>query len=305
MIIFVAYFWICKNMQELTIVENEGNMNMIFEHFGFNPDLLNNKIKEHGAIVAGSSSLFSYISDDINIISENVGDIDIWIPINNVEIADIFADMKDFFFKYDYLFNNTDIIAGNIVTQAYSGRFSEIIVNIKNFTNKELNKKIQLIFCKTNHEKILTTFDLTFCAVAFNGEKFLVIEPELTKKKIGYRMNNFSEYSEISERGRIIKYLRRSFTIFENSEDARFFVKYYLANPDIKFKMTYFLGQLFLESKFYENAVGSLLIHFAGYGVNIFEDKIFPTNKKIIIFKNGQKEKILLIDDDNIIIRIH
>lgn len=89
-----------------------------------------------------------------------------------------------------------------------------IIRFILELENGEL-KEIQLIFTHVSNHKMLQLFDLSFCAVGYDGNNFHCMEPELTKQKVGYRVNYRSWERE---KARSIKYINRGFTIYKTSE---------------------------------------------------------------------------------------
>jgi len=77
-------------------------------------------------------------------------------------------------------------------------------------------KEIQLIFTFISHHKMMQLFDLSFCATGWDGSNIHCLEPELTSRKIGYRMNYRSMERE-KERSR--KYENRGYKIYVKKED--------------------------------------------------------------------------------------
>lgn len=69
-----------------------------------------------------------------------------------------------------------------------------------------MGRKIQIMFLTIENMK---NFDLSFCATAWDGEKYISLEEELTKNMVGYIMNNHGGE-------RMKKYNERGFIIAEN-----------------------------------------------------------------------------------------
>lgn len=76
-------------------------------------------------------------------------------------------------------------------------------------------KEIQVIFTYVSNHKMLQLFDLSFCATGYDGVNFHSMEPELTLRKIGYRVN-YRSWDR--EKLRSIKYIDRGFTIYKTPE---------------------------------------------------------------------------------------
>jgi hypothetical protein len=231
-------------INDIKLHESIGDMNNVLNTFNIDVKLFCNLISKYNGIIAGSSSLFSFINNTNDNIDKSVGDIDIWIPINrNVTNGqyvpwigdilpsenDVVRDINYFLSKYDYsrIYNRYDIKENEnsiLCNEVYfkNNRFNRIISRVITFKNNITNKQIQLICCKTNHETILKTFDFSFCATAYKPEennllgKFISVETEMTKRKIGYKMN----VSTSRELERAIKYSDRGYTIFETKEEA-------------------------------------------------------------------------------------
>lgn len=78
-------------------------------------------------------------------------------------------------------------------------------------------KEIQLIFTFISHHMMMQLFDLSFCAVGWDGLNVHSFEPKFNKYKIGYRMNYRAEKREIARQA---KYESRGFKIFETEEEC-------------------------------------------------------------------------------------
>ncbi len=78
-----------------------------------------------------------------------------------------------------------------------------------------VEKEVQVIFTFVSNEMMLQLFDLSFCAVGYNGGTLRILEPELTRRMVGYRLN----YRSLErEKSRSLKYMDRGFTIYKTSD---------------------------------------------------------------------------------------
>lgn len=124
--------------------------------------------------------------------------------INNLEIE--IATYENSLNKLDQLSNDA----------YYKERLGfDKIFTISRF--KKGNKEIQLIFTFIPHAKMLQLFDLIFCGVGWDGKNIHCIAPELTKSKIGFKMN-YRSFER--EKARAEKYISRGYKIYETKEEA-------------------------------------------------------------------------------------
>lgn len=101
------------------------------------------------------------------------------------------------------------------IPNSYRDRLGfEKIFRIVRFTHMA-EREIQVIFTFVDNHKMLQLFDLSFCAVGYDGTNFHAMEPELTKQKIGYRVN-YRAWEREKERSK--KYISRGFKIFKTAE---------------------------------------------------------------------------------------
>jgi len=169
-----------------------------------------------GGMIAGSFALFSYLDSDLK---EN--DLDIWFSLGEDKYLDCKRILENYLYNLEYYpGTNNNSFKGQVCVQEdedlkanrylENNRINKIIHKIYSYTNKKLNKTIQIIFAKVDHISILKSFDLSFCAVGYDGYKFLVLYEKLTREKKGFLLN----YAETTrEKNRIQKYIKRGFEI--------------------------------------------------------------------------------------------
>jgi len=203
----------------------EESNNMIEKLAGYN--LMNdgsfiNYLKQFNGYIAGSAALFPFISHLYPSCEEQEGDLDIWVQISTDKEDKSFPYSKDVrdtlcnYFSDNGYVNNPMIdrysASPNAIQYFENTRFNNLIEKIYEFKSTHLNKKIQLILTKVSKEEILKSFDLSFCAVSWDGDNFFALEPELTKQKKGYYLND--PIGEREEK-RKDKYLVKGFEITE------------------------------------------------------------------------------------------
>lgn len=234
-------------MSVITLATTETKMVKPFDSQEFNDLLVRNN-----AFVAGSFALCEFLNDSDNY---TPGDLDIWVPINpgdkctwipnpdydplspysNKICQDMSVDkfksksaiMSDVDKTFLTLWNYNRVSGGKVDESSnykyLNNRFSKHIHTIHNYEHVEKRKrshlKIQVIYINIDRDALLQTFDLSFCATVWDGKEFYTLEPELTTKKIGYKMNNVL-IPKYNAQQRLKKYLVRGFTIYETKEEA-------------------------------------------------------------------------------------
>ena len=169
--------------------------------------------------IAGSSALFSYINSD-----EKEGDLDIWFQVsidpNDKSLPyskDVRNVLSTFLQSLGYTIKQYSEYSQNGTKKEYleNTRFNNLIEKIYEYSMG--SKKIQIILTKVPKMEILKSFDLSFCAVSWDGSKYEALEPELTLRKVGYSLNPPVNGKELV---RLEKYATKGFKIYE-SEDLR------------------------------------------------------------------------------------
>ena len=167
--------------------------------------------------IAGSSALFSYIKSN-----EKEGDLDIWFQVSidpNDKSLPYSKDVRNVLSDYMQTIGYNSVTYSdyfqNGTKQEYleNTRFNNLIEKIYEYCMG--SKKIQIILTKVPKIEILKSFDLSFCAVSWDGSKYEALEPELTAKKIGYSLNLPTNKKEIS---RLKKYTTKGFKIYESKD---------------------------------------------------------------------------------------
>lgn len=167
--------------------------------------------------IAGSSALFSYINS-----TEKEGDLDIWFQVSidpNDKSLPYSKDVRNVLSEYleskGYKYSVYGEYFENETKKDYleNTRFNNLIEKIYEY--RMGSKKIQIILTKVPRLEILKSFDLSFCAISWDGSKYEALEPELTLQKIGYSINLPTNQKEI---GRLEKYTTKGFKIYESKD---------------------------------------------------------------------------------------
>ena len=120
------------------------------------------------------------------------------------------------FAEADYFSDNSSIDNAHPSHYTENTNIAKSIHKILTFSNLK-GQKIQLLYTYENPLEVVKNFDLSFCATSWTGSEFICLEPELTKKQIGYAMNTINNDRE---RSRKTKYSKRGFIIYETSAEA-------------------------------------------------------------------------------------
>jgi len=118
---------------------------------------------------------------------------------------------------------NTNSYYNNIQTTSNT----HLIIYMIKYKNKN-GKELQLIFINTNNHNVLDNFDLSFCAIGYNGLNLLTtneIDKLLALHKIGY-IKNYNSHKLNNTPNKILKYINRGYTIFKNKNQAINYLKY-------------------------------------------------------------------------------
>jgi hypothetical protein len=205
-------------------MENINSIRKVIENFNLDFQQLNEKLLKYNGIIAGGCALMAYINE----INDYNGDIDIWFPCLKGEEIIIINDMSNFLLTYGYKpkeryytsekykYNENEHyleISNKIFDNNTNPRFIDVIHTIRDFTF--YNCKIQLLFTYINHMDILNSFDFSFCATSWDGNKFYNINPGDTLLKIGTQIN--PRYFD-KDMKRINKYKKRGFIITNESQ---------------------------------------------------------------------------------------
>jgi hypothetical protein len=207
---------------------------LISNTFNINYNSLNYLLIKYNAVISGGSALAAYINEIKTF--PKTGDIDIWIPItkyedlikipgtniidrtidgNNTHIK-IRNDFETLLMKTKYYPTNTFDRNKEYMSNTRVGNLIYKLYEYSCGSNSFIVRRVQLIFTSGTITDILNNFDFSFCATTWNGKEFYSLEPELTKQKIGYRIN---ESNNNKEAERTNKYIDRGFKIYSNKED--------------------------------------------------------------------------------------
>lgn len=228
-----------SNIDSLKLKENDPNLflkNLIEKKFCLNFEDFNNFLIKYNGFLGGGASTSSIICEEFK-----GTDLDIWIhsipyedaswiessdnkytqdlSVDKLHVTTTFKkDLENMILPEGYIkmkWNPVDNQnyknhMNDTSTYISNSRFKDIIHKIYSYSNDRGNK-IQLICTNFCRNKILKTFDFSFCATSWDGKNFYSLEPELTKNKQGYEMNILTP-KEILRKN---KYISRGFTIIK------------------------------------------------------------------------------------------
>ena len=171
------------------------------------------------AVIAGSSALTLYLKQEGIDAGFVPNDLDLFIrpecPCDKCNPLVQFVRKHGFekTDKFDHALENA---------RAYYSSMGGI-KNVVSYMNGD-GKEVQIISLEPEgdiKDYITGHFDLSICATWWDGDKFHTVDPELTKRKIMYRLNepvikSDISYAESKVEGRIEKYILRGFRIISN-----------------------------------------------------------------------------------------
>ncbi len=193
-------------------------MEFIIDHYGLNFSEFSEFLRVNNGIVAGSSSLAAYLKSE-NDLTWMPNDIDIWIPVKNIEnLENIKSESIQFFQKHSY--NKSD----NILYDSYNS-YNHIIdykssslnhiIEICNF-KKDDSFKIQIMFIQDlSVFAILEKFDLSICKIAWDPEyEFITYSKYVLQDIKSKRAHYDNDNNNQNKTNRINKYKERGFKIY-------------------------------------------------------------------------------------------
>ena len=182
---------------------------LIETKFEFDFDWINLFLVKHTGILSGGAVTMS----SLNEIENFNGDLDFYFSFVDEEKANILIKKFVSFFGKDFVKSPKKNYGEYSIGPSQIFKISKIVEYYSN------GKKFQLIFMDKEIDKIIETFDYTFCQISWNGLEFRELHPEMNAKKEGkYLWGDFYKGLEFwNESGwqqkRYQKYIARGFTI--------------------------------------------------------------------------------------------
>ncbi len=203
----------------------------LLEKFSLNSDELHAFMKESGCFVAGGAAVHLLLGKSAD---EFDGDLDIWYPGAPLrdgacaeEVARKYsatiADADKFFAKFSRA--NHGGFGQDGIAEEYTDKSNSLNSEIRKVDTycrlgqKHVrdSQKAQIIYAYGDRERILNSFDYSFCAVGYDpvtGQLFAK-ELEMTKNRKGYEM--VSAKNEARRIERLKKYESRGFKLVTSS----------------------------------------------------------------------------------------
>jgi hypothetical protein len=178
-------------------------------------NIINRLLTENEALIAGGAVLAPYInSQDLN-----VNDLDVYIHKSK---AMDFVDGLISLLRYSFIKN------GNYIKPAYDQSFfrkNNIIARFRLYLYEFPPIDIMIIPDEIPILSVVTNFDLTFCEIWYDGRTVSAVDPvgilaKTGKLKKDY-VNSFLLYLNQFTIRRVLKYVKKGFTITYDSEKIR------------------------------------------------------------------------------------